>query len=37
MAGALDLNGDNVGAGVVDISVIGYKVGDVNGSANPRQ
>ena len=32
----LDLNGENVGAGVVDLSIIGYKVGDVNGSANPR-
>lgn len=32
----LEVGGNNVGAGSIELNIIGYKMGDINGSANPR-
>ncbi|MEL6389171.1 MAG: trypsin-like peptidase domain-containing protein [Bacteroidota bacterium] len=32
----LTMSGENIGSSSVNVSVIGYKVGDANGNANPR-
>ncbi len=32
----LELSGSNIGSGGLELQIIGYKMGDANGSANPR-
>jgi len=32
----LEVGGNNVGAGSIELNMIGYKMGDINSSANPR-
>ena len=32
----LEVGGNNVGAGSIELNIIGYKMGDINSSANPR-